>query len=163
MPIVSIIAAMDRNRLIGNNNALPWHLPADLQHFKQTTLGKPIIMGRKTWESLGRALPGRMNIIITRNKDYQAEGGVVVYSLDEAIKVAGNVDEVMIIGGANLYQQAIADADRLYLTQVDGEFEGDAWFPMIDKNCWREVSRVAHNTDEKNRHAYDFVQLNRVC
>jgi dihydrofolate reductase len=163
MTVVSIIAAMDQNRLIGSNNTLPWHLPADLQHFKQTTLGKPIIMGRTTWESLGRALPGRINIVVTRDRNYQAEGGIVAHSLQEAMQAAGDVDEVMVIGGANLYEQAISGADRLYLTQVDGEFSGDAWFPAIDEKCWQEVSRVSHQADDKNQHPYAFVQLSRIC
>jgi len=162
MPRLSIIAAMDRNRLIGNNNELPWHLPADLKHFRETTMGKPIIMGRKTWESLGRALPGRTNIVITRNTGYKAEGATVVHSLDDAIHAAGDVDEAMIIGGANLYAQALPKADRLYLTEVDGEFEGDAWFPAIDESRWRAESSESHLPDSKNSHPYRFVILEAV-
>jgi len=159
MPLLSIIAAMDRKRLIGRENQLPWHLPADLQHFKKITMGKPIIMGRKTWESLGRPLPGRTNIVITRNQGYKAEGATVVHSLDAALLAAGDAEEAMIIGGANLYKQALPDADRLYLTKVDGEFEGDAWFPELDMSMWDPVQTEAHGPDEKNRHAYQFMEL----
>ncbi len=161
MPLLSIIVAMDRNRLIGSNNTLPWRLPADMQHFKRTTMGKPIIMGRKTWESLGRALPGRTNIVITRNQNYEADGASVVHSLPQALLVAGDVEEAMIIGGANLYEQTLPDADHLYLTQVDGEFEGDAWFTEIDASEWVVDKRERHEKDDKNKFSYEFVTLTR--
>lgn len=160
MPALSIIVAMDRNRLIGKNNALPWHLPADLQHFKSTTMGKPVVMGRRTWESLGRPLPGRTNIVITRNRSYRAEGAHVVHSLDEAISMVSDHEEAMIIGGANLYAQVLPVADRLYITRVDGVFEGDAWFPELDESRWNTETVVQHDPDHKNRHGYEFVVLN---
>lgn len=122
-------------------------------------MGKPIIMGRKTWESLGRPLPGRTNIVITRNHKYEAGGATVVHSLDEALTAAGDVGEAMIIGGANLYEQALPKADCLYLTQVGGEFEGDAWFPEIDDSKWRIESTESHEPDERNNHAYEFVLM----
>jgi dihydrofolate reductase len=159
---ISIIAAMAANRVIGHENRLPWHLPADLGHFKQITMGKPIVMGRKTWESLARALPGRSNIVITRDKNYVAEGGKVVHSMEEAMQAAGECEEVMVIGGAEFYLQTLPLADTLYLTLVEGEFEGDAFFPEIDEDEWREVAREAHEADDKNPHAYSFVRLERV-
>ena len=160
---LSVIVAMAANRVIGHENRLPWHLPADLQHFKATTLGKPVLMGRKTWESIGRPLPGRTNIVITRDTAYVAEGCVVVHSLDEAIHAAGQAEEVMVIGGAELYRQALPQAERLYLTLVHGEFEGDIRFPEWQPDDWRETGRIDHGPDDKNPHAYSFVTLERVA
>jgi len=140
---ISLIAAMAENHVIGRNNQLPWRLPADLKRFKALTMGKPIVMGRKTWESLGRPLPGRTNIVITRDIGYQAEGCVVVHSIDQALEVAAGSDEVMVIGGEKLYQQVLDRADRLYLTLVKSDVEGDTWFPEFDLTQWREVQREA--------------------
>ena len=159
---ISIIVAMATNRVIGHENRLPWHLPADLQHFKRITMGKPILMGRKTWESIGRPLPGRTNIVITRDVSYSADGCVVVHSLDAALEAARDNDEIMVIGGAEFYRQVLPRASTLYLTLVDGEFEGDAFFPEIDENEWLEVERSDHGQDEKNPHAYSFIRLERV-
>ena len=159
---LSIIVAMDANRVIGHENSLPWHLPADLKHFKQITMGKPILMGRKTWESIGRPLPGRTNIVITRDSNYSAEGCIVVHSVEEALHAAQGHEEVMVIGGEQLYRQVLPDADRLYITQVEGEFPGDTFFPELDMAGWREVERSAHARDEKNAHACSFITLQRV-
>lgn len=159
--VLSLIAALDRNGLIGRDNALPWRLPADLQHFKRLTLGKPIVMGRLTWESLGRPLPGRHNIVLTRDPAYHAEGASVVHSIDAALAAAGAVDEVMVIGGAALYRTLLPRAARLYLTRIDAAFDGDAWFPEIDPAEWREVAREAHAPDARNPHPYAFVTLER--
>ena len=159
---VSLIVAMTENRVIGRNNQLPWRLPADLQHFKALTMGKPVVMGRKTWESIGRPLPGRINIVVTRDVGYRAEGCVVVHSVDQALEVAEGSDEVMVIGGANLYQQLLERADRLYLTQVKADVEGDAWFPGFDMTQWREMERESHSRDDKNEFDYEFVMLERV-
>jgi len=159
--MLSLIAAMDSNRLIGCKNQLPWHLPADLQHFKTTTMGKPIIMGRKTWESLGRPLPGRLNVVITRDTNYLAEGATVTHSLEEALQAVKDADEPMIIGGANLYTQALPSVDRLYLTRVDGEFEGDAWFPEFSETEWLLSAEEKHEPDEKNRYFYCFETYDR--
>lgn len=159
---ISIIVAMAANRVIGHENRLPWHLPADLQHFKQITMGKPILMGRKTWESIGRPLPGRTNIVITRDVSYSADGCVVVHSLDAALEAARDSDEIMVIGGAEFYRQVLPRVSTLYLTLVEGEFEGDAFFPEIVDAEWREVERSDHGPDEKNPHAYSFVRLERV-
>lgn len=164
-PFLSVIAAMARHRVIGRDNALPWHLPADLQHFKATTLGKPMIMGRKTWESLPGLLPGRPHIVITRDPDYHAEGAQIAHSLPQAINLAaahmGATGELMLIGGANLYAQALPLADRLYLTEVDAEVEGDAWFPDVDLSDWSLVSREDHVADARNRYPYRFLSYQR--
>lgn len=161
MPVLSLIAAMDNNRLIGNNNELPWKLPADLQHFKAVTMGKPIVMGRKTWQSLGRPLPGRLNIVITRDRNFHAEGAEIVYSIEEALERVKDKNEVMIIGGANLYRQALVHVDRLYLTRVDAEFEGDSWFPEIAEQDWELVLSESHQPDERNPHPYCFETWHR--
>ena len=158
---VALIAALADNRVIGRDNQLPWRVPADLKHFKALTMGKPIIMGRKTWESIGRPLPGRDNIVVTRAADYRAEGCQVVHSVAEALQAAADADEAMIIGGANLYEQTLDVADRLYLTQIRAEVEGDARFPVIDRQAWREIECESHPADERNEFAYDFVVLER--
>lgn len=159
--IVSIITAMDKNRLIGKDNGLPWKIPADLQFFKKVTMSKPIIMGRKTFESIGRPLPGRQNIIITRDNQFTAEGCDIAYSTEEAMTLAGDAEEVMIIGGANIYQQFLQQCDRLYLTRVNGEFTGDAWFPEIDESQWQEIEKEDHKADEKNEADYSFIVMQR--
>jgi len=159
---IALIVAMAENRVIGRNNQLPWHIPADLRHFKTLTMGKPIIMGRKTHESIGRPLPGRDNIVITTDRLYQAEGCQVVHSIGQALQAAGGCEEAMIIGGANLYRQTLEDAGRLYLTLIKAEPQGDAWFPEIDPQQWREIEREAHKADESNQYDYDFVVLDRA-
>lgn len=153
---------MARNRVIGRDNSLPWHLPADLKHFKELTLGKPIIMGRKTWESLPGLLPNRRHIVVTRQQDYVAEGAGTAPDLESAIGLAGEVEEVMIVGGANLYAQALAIADRLYMTLVDAEIEGDACFPEFDMDAWRVMDESSAPADEKNRYALRFLTLERA-
>jgi len=160
---LSLIVAMADNHVIGHNNRLPWHLPADLKHFRAITLGKPVLMGRKTWESIGRPLPGRTNIVITRNADYLAADCVVVHSLDEALRAAGSAAEVMVIGGAELYRQALPQADTLYLTLVHGEFDGDTRFPDWRPDDWRETARIDHGPDDRNPHAYSFITLERIA
>jgi len=161
-PIISMIAAMAHHRVIGIRNSMPWHLPSDMKWFRLHTLGKPIVMGRKTFESFGsKPLPGRTNIIITRDTSYQAGDSIVVTSIEQAMEAAGDVDEIMIIGGASFYEQMLPRADRLYLTYVDAEIEGDAWFPEFDENQWREVERIHHPADEKNKYPHDFVILER--
>lgn len=160
--MISLIWAMDENRLIGVENRLPWKLPADMKWFRRHTLGKPIIMGRKTFDSFGgRPLPDRTNIVVTRDKNYRAEGAVVVYSIDEALQAADEVDEVMIIGGASFYEQMLQRADRLYITQVHGKFEGDAWFPEFDIGEWMEVGREEQPVDEKNAYGCSFMSYQR--
>jgi dihydrofolate reductase len=148
-PIVSLIAAMANNRVIGKENQMPWHLPADLGHFKTVTLGKPVIMGRKTYESIGRPLPGRRNIVISRNSDYKLEGCETAVSLEDAMAMVHEVEELMIIGGGHLYSQAMPLADRLYLTFIDLNVDGDTQFPEFDHLALTEVKREKHLKDEK--------------
>ncbi len=170
--MISIIVAIGNNNVIGKRGAgLLWRLPADLKHFKDITMGHPIIMGRRTFDAIGRPLPGRTNIIITRQPDFKAEGCVIESSIDNALSslracLAGRqgtprqsyIDEAFIIGGGEIYAQALPLADRLYVTEVHHEFpEGDVYFPAIDKNIWREASRVKGAKDEKNIYNYEFV------
>ena len=158
---LSLIAALGENRVIGVDNSMPWHLPGDFKYFKATTLGKPIIMGRKTWDSLGRPLPGRLNLVVTRQTDLQLEGAEVFTSLESAVVRAEQwareqgVAEVMLIGGAQLYAQGLAQADRLYLTRVALSPEGDAWFPEFDVAQWALVSE-AFNPAVDDKPAYTF-------
>lgn len=160
---VALIAAFAQNLVVGINNSLPWHLPEDLKYFKRTTSGKAIIMGRKTYESIGRPLPNRTNIVVSRNATFSAEGVVVVASLEAAIKHAedvntiNGVDEVMIIGGAAIYEASLPLADRLYLTHVHANVEGDAYFPNVDFSQWLEVARDDFQKDESNPYDYSFV------
>ena len=165
---LALIWAMSRNRVIGRNNALPWHLSEDLKYFKRVTMGKPVIMGRKTWESIGRPLPGRTNIVITRNPEYVVPEGVrVVTSLDAAINLAEKVcliegiDEAIVMGGAEIYAQALPRADRLYLTQVHADVHGDAYFPEIDLQHWHELGREDFSASGPNPYDYSFVVLER--
>ena len=160
--MISMICAMDRNSLIGANNRMPWHLSADMQYFKRVTMGKPMIMGRKTWESLGRVLPGRRHIVITRRAGYGAEGIEVVNSVDAAVALIKTAEEAMVIGGAQIYEQLLPAAQRLYLTCIDAEFEGDTWFPEIDPTQWRKVSSETHLADEKNPYDYRFEVYERL-
>ena len=164
---LALIWAMSRNRVIGRNNALPWHLSEDLRYFKRVTMGKPIIMGRKTWESIGRPLPGRTNIVITRDQNFQAAGVRVVHSLDDALRLAEHVgviegaEEVIVIGGAEIYALALPKAERLYLTQVHAEVEGDAWFPEFDLSQWQELAREDFKAEGPNPYPYSFIVLER--
>lgn len=165
---LSLIVAMAQNRVIGRNNNLPWYLSEDLKYFKRVTMGKPIIMGRKTFESIGRPLPGRTNVIVTRNKNYAAEGVKVVHNLDEAKALCESIAEIdgqkeaMVIGGAQIYQQALAYADRLYLTEVHAAVEGDAYFPEFDRANWQEVGREDFQAAGPNPYDYSFLILERV-
>lgn len=160
--MLSLIVAMDRNRLIGADNGLPWRLPADLRNFRAMTLGKPIVMGRRTHESLGRALPGRINIVVTRNPGFVPRGEVrVAHSLCEALAQAGDAPEVVVIGGAELYRRVLPICDRIYLTEVQGEFEGDTWFPEWDRGEWRETERVEHPATDPHGIGCSFVILER--
>jgi dihydrofolate reductase len=159
---ISIIVAMAHHRVIGLKNQMPWHLPADLKHFKTVTMGKPMIMGRKTFESIGRPLPGRLNIVITRNTDWHVDGVVIAHSLTDALAAAGTADEVMIIGGGHLYAEALPAATRLYLTQIDLDVrEADTWFPEYSPEQWHLVHEDLHQTDDKNPYSYRFQILER--
>ena len=163
---ISMIAAMAHQRVIGKDQKMPWHLPADLAFFKKTTIGSPILMGRKTYESIGRPLPGRLNLVVTRNSALKIEGCEVVTSLDEAMAVAkeksSKSDEVFITGGSHLYESFLDKADRLYLTMIDANLEGDTYFPDYMQYKWQEVERIEHPADEKNSYPYSFVTLDRI-
>ncbi|GAB1392470.1 dihydrofolate reductase [Rhodocyclaceae bacterium] len=155
--MITLIAAVARNGVIGKDNSLPWHLPEDLKHFKQLTTGHTVIMGRKTWESLPerfRPLPGRLNIVVTRNPAYRAEGATVVDSLEEAQKVGAGRTALFVIGGAELYAHALPRAQRLVLTEIDADIEGDAHFPAFDRGAWREVGREAGTSADGLRYAF---------
>ena len=152
---------MANNRVIGKDNQMPWHLPADLQHFKSVTMTHPIIMGRKTFESIGRPLPGRRNVVISRNTDLRLEGAEVVHSIAAALELCADAEAIMIIGGANLYEQTLPLADALHLTFIDLTVDGDAYFPDWTGYNWQETDREAHQPDDKNRYAYEFVTLQK--
>lgn len=154
---ISLIAALDNNGVIGDGGDIPWRLPADLKYFKRVTMGKPLIMGRKTYESIGQPLPGRKNIVLTRQRDYDATGCTIVHSVEEALAAAGNAEEVMVAGGGSVYRQFLPRADRLYLTFVDTEADGDTTFPPFDPAKWRLVFEEAHPADEDNPFAYRFT------
>ena len=158
---ISLIAAMTPERVIGVNNTLPWRMPADLAYFKRVTLGKPVIMGRKTFESIGKPLPGRRNIVLSRQADFAATGCDVVSSLEQALKLVADQDEVFVIGGAMLYQAALPGADYLYITWIDAKINGDAFFPEFNPSLWQEISNDAHEADEQTPFAYRFVVLSR--
>jgi dihydrofolate reductase len=160
---IGLVAALSRNQVIGRDNALPWHLPADLKRFKAITLGKPIIMGRKTYDSIGRPLPGRQNIVISRNPDFTADGVTVVENIDAAIEAAREAPEVMVIGGATIYYQFLPRADRLYLTVVHTQIDdGDAFFPAYNRREWRLTREETHPADEQNPHPYSFMTWQRI-
>ncbi|MCF5765367.1 type 3 dihydrofolate reductase [Aeromonas veronii] len=160
---ISMIAAMAHDRVIGKDNQMPWHLPADLANFKRVTLGKPVLMGRKTFESIGRPLPGRRNLVISRNPDYQAEGIEVVGSVEAALALlaGSSVEELMVIGGGHLYAEMLPSADCLYLTRIDLAVEGDTRFPAFDDGQWQRVDCESHPADEKNPHPYSFETWQR--
>lgn len=160
---ISMIAAMAHDRVIGKDNQMLWHLPADLAHFKRVTLGKPVLMGRKTFESIGRSLPGRRNLVISRNPDYQAEGIEVVGSVEAALALlaGSSVEELMVIGGGHLYAEMLPSADCLYLTRIDLAVEGDTRFPAFDDGQWQRVDCESHPADEKNPHPYSFETWQR--
>jgi len=166
---LSLIVAKAANGCIGRDNKLPWYLPGDLKYFKHATFGKPIIMGRKTWESLKGPLPGRANIVISRQPGYVAEGARVVASLDEAIRLAESialidgVDEVVVIGGAQIYAEALPRADVLYITEVHADVEGDAFFPEYDASLWNEAGRQDFAAEGPNPYDYSFVVLQRAA
>lgn len=159
--IISIISAIAQNYVIGDKNRLLWHLPADMQHFREMTMGKPVIMGRKTFESIGKPLPGRENIIVTGETNYKPKGCKIAHSIDEAINLVKDQKEVMIIGGASLYKQMLPRADKLYLTLVHQEFTGDAYFPKFNWGEWDQIERVDHKADQNNSYSYSFVILQR--
>lgn len=161
MPHICLVAARAANGVIGRNNALPWHLPADLKRFKALTMGHPVVMGRKTHESIGRPLPGRRNLVITRNRAYRAPGCEIVHSLDEAIAACRGSPQLFIIGGAELYREALPRAHCLEFTEIGADFEGDAVFPALCMSAWRETAREIHSDAAGIAFRYDFVRYER--
>lgn len=161
--LISLIVAMANQRVIGHQNQMPWHLPADLRHFKAVTLGKPVIMGRRTFESIGRPLPGRRNIVVSRNAEWFHDGVELVHSLASALDLVSHEDEVMIIGGGQLYKEALPLADRLYLTHIELSVEdADTWFPDYSAYQWNMIDSESHEPDEKNPYHYRFESLDRM-
>ncbi len=162
-PAVAIIVAMAANRVIGRGGTLPWHLSADLRRFRQLTTGHAIIMGRKTYESIGRPLPQRRSIVISRNRKFRAEGVEVVAGLDEALALCRGEPQVFVIGGSSIYAEALPRADRLYITQVHASVEGDTWFPPVEESQWRLVADQPHAADEKNPFDFSFRIYERIA
>ena len=159
---VNLIVAIDENNGIGKNNELPWHLPADLKHFKTLTNGHPIIMGRKTFDSIGKALPNRQNIIISRQKDLKIAGADVTNSLEKALELCKNDEEVFVIGGAQIFKDALPLAHVLYLTLIPHNFDADTFFPEIDKNKWIEAESITYEPHEKNAYCYTFIKYRKA-
>jgi len=160
--IISMIAAMGENRELGLDNELLWRLPVDMKFFRETTMGKPILVGRKTYESFGgKPLPGRKNIVITQDESYRSEGAIIVHNIDDALAAAQDAEEIMIIGGASFYQQLLPRADRMYLTYVHQTFAADSWFPEFNQDEWQEISRRDNPADEKNPYSCTFVVFER--
>lgn len=159
---VSLIAAVAENGVIGRDNTLPWRLPADLRHFRRLTLGHPVLLGRRNYESIGRPLPGRTNIVLTRRRGYTAPGCTVVHSLADALAAAAGTDELFVAGGAEIYAQALERAQRFYLTRVHAEVPGDTRFPEVDWSRWRETARERHEPDAEHAYSYSFITLERT-
>jgi dihydrofolate reductase len=160
--MLSLLVAVAHNGVIGRHNRLPWRLSADLKRFRALTLGHHVLMGRKTYESIGRPLPGRTNVVITRQPDFQAEGIMVAHSLEEALALAAGDEQIFVAGGAEIYRQALPRVDRIYLTVIHHDFEGDTFLFDLDKSVWRETSRVDYLPDDKNPYPYSFVELERI-
>lgn len=161
-PRISLVVAIARNGVIGRDNDLAWRISSDLKRFKALTMGKPILMGRKTWDSIGRPLPGRRSLVLTRDRSLTIPGATVVHDWDQALAAAGG-DELMVVGGAEIYRLALPYADRLHLTEVDAAPEGDAYFPSFDRDAFRETLREAHGPGERDEFAFQFVDLERVA
>jgi dihydrofolate reductase len=157
----SIVAAMTENRVIGRDNALPWHLRDDLRRFKAITMGHTVVMGRKTWDSVGKPLPGRTTVVLSRDAGFRPAGVSVVQTMNEALELAGHDDEIFIVGGGEVFRQIIAVADRIYLTIIHAQLEGDAFFPTFDENEWRIIEDEEHPADQWNDHPFRFVTYDR--
>ena len=160
--MISFVVAYDRRRAIGKSNRLPWRLPDDMRHVRDVTMGKPLIMGRRTWDSIGRPLPGRTSIVLTRDREFRCDGCLIARTADEALKLAGAAPEVIVFGGAGVFEEFLPLADRIYLTEVETEADADTYFPKIDPSHWREVERAHHPADERHAHAFSWVTLDRV-
>jgi dihydrofolate reductase len=160
-PLISLLVAATQNGVIGRDNGMPWHLPDDLKHFKALTLGKPVLMGRRTYESIGRPLPGRTNLVLTHSAQWSVAGVTVVADLDAAIRAAGAAPELVVAGGAQVYALALPRASRIYLTRIHAIIEGDTRLPELDMHCWHEVSQELHPVDARHPYAMSFVTLER--
>ena len=163
MPLVSLLAAVADNGVIGRDNGLPWHLPDDLKHFKALTLGKPILMGRRTFSSIGKPLAGRTNLVLTRAEEWRHPGVTAVHSIEAALEIAGDAPELVVIGGAEVYRLALPFARRIYLTRVHARVSGDTYLPELDPGAWREVQRQSHPIDERHAYPMTFVTLERLA
>jgi dihydrofolate reductase len=161
-PLVSLIVAMTRDGVIGRDNAMPWHLPDDLKHFKALTLGKPMLMGRKTFDSIGKPLPGRTSLVLTRDPRWTAAGVTVVRSLDDAFKAAAGAPELCVVGGSEIFRMTLPLAQRIHLTRIHASIPGDVRFPAFDESEWREVERTEHPADARHAHSMTFATLERV-
>ncbi|HET8552222.1 MAG TPA: dihydrofolate reductase [Gammaproteobacteria bacterium] len=161
-PPLALVVAMGAEREIGHDGKMPWHLPADLKHFKAVTMGHTILMGRRTFESIGRPLPGRDNFVVSRDVSFQPDGCRVFASIDLALAAAPADQMLMVIGGATLYEVLLPQAQRIYLTRIKASFPADTWFPALDDDAWREVECEEHGPDEKNLYRYSFATLERV-
>ncbi|WP_280769416.1 dihydrofolate reductase [Salipaludibacillus daqingensis] len=159
--MISMIAAFSEGRVIGKDGDMPWHLPADLQHFKKVTSGHPILMGRKTFESIGRPLPKRRNIVLTRDENFQASGVEVIHDVSEVTPLMNEKEEFFVIGGATLYELLLPKAERLYITKIEHTFSGDTFFPIIDEKNWQVVSEQTGVVDEKNKYPHTFLVYER--
>jgi dihydrofolate reductase len=168
-PVIALVVAMAENRAIGHGGDLPWHLHSDMRYFRAITMGKPVIMGRRTFKSLPRVLDGRLNVVLTRNAAFEAPGAIMAYDLEEALDVArkatrkSGADEIMIIGGEDVFREVLPQAGRIYLTEVHAAPPADTWFPELDGREWREVSREAHAAGPKDDHAFSLVVLERIA
>jgi dihydrofolate reductase len=160
-PLISAVVAMARDGIIGRDNAMPWHLPDDLKRFKALTMGKPMLMGRKTFEAIGKPLPGRTSLVLTRDPSWQAKGVIAVRSVDEALQKAGNVPELCVVGGAEIYKLTLPITHRIHLTRIHATIPGDAVFPPLDTSEWRETERIEHPTDDRHAYAMTFSTLER--
>jgi dihydrofolate reductase len=160
---IAFVVAVDRNRVIGKDGALPWRLPDDMRHVREVTMGKPLIMGRRTYDSIGRALPGRTNIVLTRDPAFHADGVLVARTPEDAVRLAGDVPEIIVFGGAGVFARFLPSAERIYLTEVDTAVEGgDTFFPELDRSEWREVERREHPRDERHAFAFRLITLDRA-
>ena len=158
---ISFVVAYDRRRAIGKDNRLPWRLPDDMRHVRDVTMGKPLIMGRRTWESIGRPLPGRTSIVLTRDREFRCDGCLIARTADEALTLAGAAPEVIVFGGAGVFEEYLPLADRIYLTAVDAEVEGDTYFDM-GKDDWRVVTNERHEADDRHKYAFNIYVLDRI-
>lgn len=158
---IAFVVAMARNGVIGRDNAMPWRLPDEMAHFRRVTMGKPVVMGRRTWESLRKPLAGRANIVVTHQPGYVAEGAMVVHSLEDAWRAAGDAQEVCVIGGSALYAETLAIADVMYLTEVEADVEGDTLFPPFDRSEWEETEVARHAADERHPYPFRILELRR--